>query len=116
VQRTYHLLDQVAEQASKQGAQLVLVSIPASLAVDDDEWARWSQQHAVLARQMDRERPGQLLQGWATQHGVPLLRLRDAFKGRERMYFGHDIHWTTQGHFQAGEKMADFLRRGGYVR
>lgn len=111
LEKTYASLRQIKEAADKQGAQLVLVVIPSSIEVYDQDWQGWLKFAGQDEKLFDRKRPRQLITDWAEQHSVAALDLYDSFAARERLYYRGDMHWTDLGHFQAGEAVVNFLRK-----
>ncbi|MBM3463349.1 MAG: hypothetical protein FJX76_14705 [Armatimonadetes bacterium] len=115
VSRTNALLSELLEECRRRGARLVIVDMPSSLEVEDDRWAAWSAAHPELAGRFDRARPSTIIGEWAGRNKVPFLSLGPALEGRPGMYYQGDMHWTDLGHFQAGERVAEFLKKEGIV-
>ncbi|MGI5842845.1 MAG: carbamoyltransferase N-terminal domain-containing protein [Candidatus Xenobium sp.] len=108
--QTTEYLDDLLMQAKARGIPMVLVVIPSSQEVYDEEWQAWLAAWDLEEELFDRSRPRRFLLEWARQRNVAALDLLSAFRGRERLYYRADMHWNDLGHFHAGEKVAEFLR------
>lgn len=111
--KTTQHLDDLLAQARSRGIPMALVVIPSSQEVYDEEWQAWLAAWELEEGLFDRSRPRRFLLDWARQRNVPALDLLPSLRGRERLYYRADMHWNDLGHFQAGEKVAEFLREQG---
>lgn len=110
VVRTRRYLDEILARTRERGVPLAVVVIPSHTEVYDEDWQAWLRARGLEEGLFDRAKPGRLVAEWARQNGVPCLDLAPAFRGRERMYYRADMHWTDLGHFLAADKVAEFLR------
>ena len=102
--------DDLLAQAKARGIPMTLVVLPSSQEVHDEEWQAWLAAWDLEEELFDRSKPRRFLLEWARQRNVAALDLLPEFRGRERLYYRADMHWNDLGHFQAGEKVAEFLR------
>jgi len=111
LQNTTNHLDEVLAQARRRGMPLALVVIPSAQEVYDEDWRAWLDYQGLDEQLFDRNRPRRFVMAWARDRGVPALDLVPVLRGRERLYYRADMHWSDLGHFQVGEKVAEFLRQ-----
>ncbi len=116
LQSTQGYLDEVLAQARRRGMPTALVVIPSAQEVYDEDWRAWLDYQGLDEQLFDRNRPRRFVMQWARQKGVPALDLLPSLRGRERLYYRADMHWNDLGHFQAGEKVAEFLRQQGLLK
>jgi carbamoyltransferase len=117
VEMTYRYLDGIQAECQRRGVPLLLMVIPASHGVIDDEaWTKWLADQHLEAGLFDRDKPTALAINWARARNVPALDLSPYLRNRPDLYYRHDMHWTDRGHFQAGEHLAEFLQARGIAR
>jgi len=103
-------LDRVLAETTRRRLPLVLVVIPSSLEVDDEEWRAWLEHTGFSEALFDRSRPRRFMLEWARSRGVDALDLLPVLRGPQRVYYRTDFHWNDLGHARAGEKTARFLQ------
>ncbi|MBI3933027.1 MAG: SGNH/GDSL hydrolase family protein [Acidobacteria bacterium] len=107
------ILRALGSETARDGARLLLVYVPDRIELDRHAWAIVQAKYALdasYAPDVVATRLGALADGL----GLPLLDLRDALRGSPDAYFERDMHWTATGHRLAGERLARFLREGGW--
>ncbi len=115
LQSTADHLDEVLAQVTRRGMPLALVVIPSAQEVYDEDWRAWLDYQGLDEQLFDRNRPRRFVTAWARGRGVPVLDLVPVLRGRERLYYRADMHWNDLGHFQVGERVAEFLRQQGLL-
>jgi hypothetical protein len=103
---------QLAAFAASQKARLLLVYIPLSYEVHQQDTARWR-----LRGVTDRARLiafNQKFADYLTGKGIPCLDLtpdlqKEASSSKRRLYYWLDLHWTPAGNDSAAKAVANYL-------
>jgi len=87
--------------------------IPDEFQVEDDLWMRVTES---AGRELDRNRPQDLLTAWLGQQGIPYLDLLPVLRrvdpqpdGRRHLYHALDTHFNARGNQVTAEALAEFL-------
>jgi lysophospholipase L1-like esterase len=112
--RTRAILGQLRTAVASDGAELVVLYVPARFEVNDEAWS-WIQARYDPAREWQRgavvERLGRVL----GPLGIPLVDPRAELSAAERSaqpaYLAFDGHWNARGNALAAERLAPALRR-----
>ena len=105
---TEALLLQMRAEVEAEGAQLVILAIPAApQLIPPAEGKRWY-----------CDRPNEELDAFLKEAGIPYLDLLDPFRqhildGGEALYYETDFHLNADGHRLAGELLGEFLSEQG---
>lgn len=110
--RTKTHLALLNEAATRDGAKLVLVAIPAPFQVDRRS-LEFHKQLGYAVRESWLEAPPRTalsLADWAQRADVPLLDLTERLRDTEwPAYFIEDVHFTPEGSAEAAAAIGDFL-------
>ena len=98
------------------GAKLLVVFVPLSYCVHQEDVARWSHLgvHDVDAQRAYDAAFCQYLNGKGFDCLNTTGALRDAAATGERLYYFVDIHWTPEGNDVTARAVYDHLRRAGH--
>ena len=106
--RTAALLDEVRQEAARQGAgyAMAVISGPQAIAEVGQERLRGGRDPG-----MDLEQPDRWVAGWSGDNGVPSLSLAQALREADprRVFWRHDAHLTPFGHKVAADALYPFL-------
>ena len=109
---TGEILRAFRDSASRSGAELILVYVPAIVQVEDENW-RMKRDLFGLIGEFDLDKPNRRLAAEAARHDIPLLDLAPGLRkhaGHRRLYY-EESHWTPEGHALAARLVADYLQR-----
>ena len=114
VTRTYRDLDAMRELCRENGARFVLVVLPRSVQVHDEDRRRYERAYDIAPGQWDMDRPQRLLAAWANgKSDVELIDTLPALRaaaGSGRLFFFPDSHMNARGHSVVAEEIARRLR------
>ncbi len=98
------------------GCVFVLTTYPWGHQVSDDEWIpgryEWLPKGTGLSDVSDRT--VEELARFSAANGIPFLNAFPAFRnyrGGDRLYYKHDIHWTPAGQRLMAETLAEFIEK-----
>ncbi|MGM9992471.1 MAG: carbamoyltransferase N-terminal domain-containing protein [Candidatus Bruticola sp.] len=111
--KTAESLEKIRTLCSERGSVFVIVLIPSSIEVYDQDWQNWIERSKLEDSLFDRGKPRQIVLDWAADQGVYVLDLWPYLVNRPRMYYSKDMHFNKLGHFQTGEVVSQFLDRAG---
>lgn len=101
--RAYRILDELRRLVTSDGADLMVLMIPAPWQISEQEWDRWVGWLGVEPASLERLKPQAMVRDWCDRSGTLCLDLledcREAPEGR--LYFRNDHHWTPEGHSRA---------------
>jgi SGNH hydrolase-like domain, acetyltransferase AlgX len=112
-------LADVCATAESVGAPTVVMAIPQMAQFDDDMLTRTMADFRFSEQEVDWNRPQQQLNALAERLDLPVLDLLPIFRARSdraNLYLRQDTHLTALGHQVAAQQLAEFLRRGGWLR
>lgn len=103
IRQTLASLDDVAQQCERADAPLLLIVLPRSYQVYEDELGEMLEGLRWDREDLDLDRPQRLLLDWAARRGVTAVDLLPAFRERAagagvRLFFTPDAHMTPAGH------------------
>ncbi len=113
VANTAEALNKIRTLCSERGSTFVIVLIPSSVEVYDQDWQNWVDGSKLEDNLFDRAKPRQIILDWAESNGVYVLDLWPYLVNRPRMYYTKDMHFNKLGHFQTGEVVSQYLDRAG---
>jgi hypothetical protein len=124
IEEAWHMTDVIlgalARDTEANGARLLVVYIPSRMEVHDADWELTQMRFHMDSPRWDRQNVlRRLLQAGQEWH-FPVLDLTPSLRravgplGR-RTYFRYDGHWSSLGHRVAGEEVAAYLRREGWL-
>jgi hypothetical protein len=103
LRQTLGTLDRTLAVVRRNEAQLVLIVIPRSFQVDTAELEQMRAELGWSERDLDLDRPQQLLADWAAAAGVPIVDPLPRFRAHwqtsaEPLFYTPDAHLTPAGH------------------
>ncbi|MBS0262700.1 MAG: SGNH/GDSL hydrolase family protein [Planctomycetes bacterium] len=110
--RTQTHLDKLQSAVARDGAQLVLVLIPAPFQLDRQslEFHRQLGYEVREAWLTEPVRTAQALSDWSRDHDIPCLDLTDELRKSEKpLYFIEDVHFNPEGNHLAAMLISQFL-------
>lgn len=115
IESTLSALSEMQDVARRHGARFVLLVIPRSFQVHEEDKQRWQEAYGLRDEDWDMDRPQRLLRDWARGSGAelidPLTALRgEAGQGRGRLYFFPDSHLNATGHAVVADRLARYFR------
>jgi hypothetical protein len=124
IQEAWHMtdviLDALARETEARGARLLVVYVPSRMEVQDADWELTQMRFRMVPGRWVRDNVLRRLERTARERRFTLLDLTPALRratgafGR-RVYFRYDGHWNVLGHRVAGEEVAAYLRREGWM-
>ena len=117
-QLTLERLQQIHAVAVRNGAEVILVFVPAPVQVCGPEQLAYYPRSVDLndATRFDLDLPQRLMADIAQVAGLPLYDLRDMLSsGSECYYQPHNIHWTINGHQVVAHYLADTLIQDEFI-
>jgi hypothetical protein len=116
---TRRCMEQIAADASAQGARTAVVLMPARFQVDDADYGRLreavQQSGGELLRDAASERFDAMLRGLPLPRFDVLPALRRALPGPD-LFFQHTVHLTPRGHEVVAEALYGFLTEQALTR
>jgi lysophospholipase L1-like esterase len=115
VQATAGALSEMQDISRRRGGRFVLVVIPRSFQVYDQDRKRWQAAYGLRDEDWDMDRPQRILAAWAEAQGAELVDLLPAFREAAaahgpRLYFFPDSHLNPAGHAAAAREIARHFR------
>lgn len=108
------LLD-LSEEAARQGAKLLIVSLPCSQVADPIAWQDVLKRRPDMqGKSWDLEGPDRRLQAFAEKHQLLLYQPLEAFKTcvkDEPLFIGNVGHMNAHGHQVTADLVAEFLEK-----
>lgn len=120
IQEAWHMTDVIlaalARETEARGARLLVVYVPSRMEVHDADWELTQMRFRLAPGRWRRDNVVRHLEKSARESAFALLDLTPALRrvGR-RVYFRHDGHWNVLGHRVAGDEVAAYLRRQGWI-
>jgi len=117
---TEALIVQVRDLAQEQGSRFAVVIIPDRRAVHTEDWAETLQQYPFL-QGADPLAPVTRMEHVLASHDIPALNLVWTLRAwlssnpDERLYYGGDGHFNSNGHAVTARRLSGWLRAEGLV-
>lgn len=106
-------IDSIRDFAGKHGSQYVLSVYPWAHEISRTEWIPG--RYAYMSPDdVPSDRSLVTIRRMSAERGIPLAEMHPvfrAYKGTEKLYFDHDMHWTPAGQRVMAEGLADYLRK-----
>jgi hypothetical protein len=109
----------IAEEASRRGARVAFVLMPARFQTNDPEFEQLSKNAADAGGRMDRHVATERFSRALTPLGYPILDLLPVYSaadGGRALHFVRNSHLTPHGHQVTADAMLQLLRTHGIVR
>lgn len=112
---TRQLLRKMKRETEKQGATLVMFTIPLWVQVSDERLRHFLEEHKMSAGEVMLDLPQRTLRTIGQEEDVEVIDLLDEFRqvgqqGPMNLYLAQDGHWTASGHRLAAVLVGERLR------
>ncbi|MEZ5333542.1 MAG: hypothetical protein R2991_16265 [Thermoanaerobaculia bacterium] len=116
-ERTLGWMGRIAELTAERGARLLVMTYPYGHQVAVDEWETGRQHYGFAGDKVYPATPGERVERWARDRGLPALNLFPIFRERSdgTFYFPFDGHFTPKAQRLAGEELFRRLVALGWV-
>lgn len=114
--RTFDYLQALRREATRDGVELVITTIPLKMEVDPEEYRKTLSGNGLNPHHVDLDQPFRMISKFCHEEKIPLLDPRKALKERHAMapcYFVYDGHWIGEGIRAAAVSLAKQWRNKG---
>jgi len=104
-------IDSIRAFSASKGSEYVLSIYPWGHQVSATEWLPGRYEY-LSEGDVPSDRSHDTVRRMAAEHGIELADMFPvfrAYKGKEKLYFDHDAHWTRTGQHLMAEGLADYL-------
>jgi peptidoglycan/LPS O-acetylase OafA/YrhL len=111
-------IKQIQSVADQNGAEVVLVFVPAPVQACTPDQLAYYPRHVNLndSTRYDRHLPQRLIAGIAQALQLTLYDLTELLASSNECYYQpHNIHWTVNGHQVVAQYLADVMAKDGYI-
>ncbi len=103
------------DDCRRRAVPVALVLIPDEFQVNPAVREQALRDSGVTRQALDPDLPQRRLRTFCAERGVPCLDLKEAFTGVPDTYAPRDTHWNVRGNRLAAERIASWLRAGGFI-